>query len=148
MNIKRITCILLTLVMVLALSACGSSSNNSFTTARTTKNPIDIDVLADAERANLPETTEDYALVLEETKASKVQIDKYLTKQIAAYENFKDEEAKTVLRMFEIAKKCGCKFYMGSDAHSPADLDRAKAIFERAIDYLELKETDKFYIEK
>ncbi|MBE6607287.1 MAG: hypothetical protein E7633_01840 [Ruminococcaceae bacterium] len=62
--------------------------------------------------------------------------------------NFKDEEAKTVLRMFEIAKKCGCKFYMGSDAHSPADLDRAKAIFERAIDYLELKETDKFYIEK
>ena len=62
--------------------------------------------------------------------------------------NFKEAEAQTVLRMFEIAKKCGCKFYMGSDAHHPADLDRAKGIFERAIDYLELKETDKFYIER
>ena len=61
--------------------------------------------------------------------------------------SFKEEEAATVLKMFEIAKKCGCKFYMGSDAHHPKDLDKAKAIFERAIDYLELKESDKFYID-
>ena len=57
---------------------------------------------------------------------------------------FKDEEAASVLRVFEIAKSCGCKFYMGSDAHTPAQLDEAKAVFERAIDYLELKESDKF----
>lgn len=62
--------------------------------------------------------------------------------------SFADNEAKSVLRIFEIAKKCGCKFYMGSDAHSPKDLDNAKAIFERAIDYLDLHEEDKFYIEK
>lgn len=61
---------------------------------------------------------------------------------------FSEAEAQTILRMFEIAKKCGCKFYLGSDAHHPDGLDEAKAIFERAIDYLELKETDKFHIEK
>ena len=62
--------------------------------------------------------------------------------------NFAENEAETVLRIFEIAKSCGCKFYMGSDAHHPNALDRAQGIFERAIDYLELKESDKFYIKK
>lgn len=58
--------------------------------------------------------------------------------------NFSDEEAETVLRMFQIAKEKGCKFYLGSDAHHPAELDKAKDIFERAIDLLELTEDDKF----
>ncbi len=57
--------------------------------------------------------------------------------------NFADEEADTVLRMFRIAKRQGCKFYMGSDAHHPAPLEKVKEIFERAIDLLELKESDK-----
>ena len=57
-----------------------------------------------------------------------------------------DEEADTVLRMFRIAKGCGCKFYCGSDAHHPAGLDKAKAIFELAIDRLGLEESDKFRI--
>ena len=57
-----------------------------------------------------------------------------------------DEEADTVLRMFRIAKACGCKFYMGSDAHHPKGLNEAKAKFERAIDMLGLTEDDKFYI--
>lgn len=60
--------------------------------------------------------------------------------------NFADNEADTVLRMFRIAKSCGCRFYMGSDAHHPKTLKNAKAIFERAIDALELTEDDKFYI--
>lgn len=59
---------------------------------------------------------------------------------------FADEEADIVLRPFRIAKECGCKFYCGSDAHHPKTLDTAKAIFERAIDYLELEESDKFHI--
>lgn len=50
----------------------------------------------------------------------------------------------TILRIFRIAKEQGCKFYMGSDAHHPEQLDAAKAIFERAIDLLELTEEDKF----
>ena len=60
--------------------------------------------------------------------------------------NFAKEEADVVLRPYRIAKECGCKFYCGSDAHHPHELDRAKAIFERAIDMLELKEEDKFVI--
>lgn len=60
--------------------------------------------------------------------------------------NFSDFEADSVLRMFRIAKKCGCKFYLGSDAHHPKGLDNAKEIFERAIELLKLTEDDKFYI--
>ncbi|MBQ7821427.1 MAG: PHP domain-containing protein [Clostridia bacterium] len=60
--------------------------------------------------------------------------------------DFADEETDSILRMYRIAKECGCKFYCGSDAHHPDELDRAKAIFERAIDLLELTEEDKFKI--
>lgn len=57
-----------------------------------------------------------------------------------------EQEAETVLRPLQIAKQCGCKFYMGSDAHHPKDLDEAKKAFERAIDWLELQESDKFLL--
>ena len=59
---------------------------------------------------------------------------------------FSDEESDTVLRMFRIAKGEGCKFYLGSDAHHPADFTDTKTVFERTIDLLELKESDKFHI--
>lgn len=52
----------------------------------------------------------------------------------------------TVLRMFRIAKRCGCKFYLGTDAHHPKDLYTMKDIFESAIDDLGLTEDDKFVI--
>lgn len=61
---------------------------------------------------------------------------------------FETCEADTVLRPYKIAKRCGCKFYMGSDAHHPKELDEAKEIFERAIDLLDLTENDKFKIKK
>lgn len=60
--------------------------------------------------------------------------------------SFADEEADIVLKPYKIAKACGCKFYCGSDAHHPYTFDKAKAIFERAIDLLELTEDDKFII--
>ena len=50
-------------------------------------------------------------------------------------------------RPFRIAKAQGCKFYMGSDAHHPQDLDPAIAGFKKAVDVLGLTEDDKFYIE-
>lgn len=60
---------------------------------------------------------------------------------------FSDSEADTVLRMFKIAKYCGCKFYLGSDSHTPSGFVGAKEIFERAISLLDLKESDKFTFE-
>ena len=60
--------------------------------------------------------------------------------------SFAEGEADTVLRPYRIAKKAGCKFYCGSDAHHPKELDRAGKIFESAVERLELKETDKFVI--
>lgn len=59
---------------------------------------------------------------------------------------FSEAEADTVLRIFRTAKREGCKFYLGSDAHHPDTLNKAKQIFERAIDYLALEESDKFHI--
>ncbi len=60
--------------------------------------------------------------------------------------SFADNEADIVLRIYKIAKECGCKFYLGSDAHHPKSLDKAKAIFERAVAMLKLTEDDKFII--
>ncbi len=60
--------------------------------------------------------------------------------------SFADSEADTILRPFRIAKAAGCKFYLGSDAHHPKDFENAKAVFERAINLLDLKESDKFHI--
>lgn len=53
------------------------------------------------------------------------------------------EEADTVLKIYRIAKECGCKFYLGSDAHHPQELDRAPKLFQKAVDALSLTETDK-----
>lgn len=59
---------------------------------------------------------------------------------------FSDEESDSVLRMYRIAKQCGCKFYCASDAHHPNELDGAKEVLERAIDLLGLTEEDKFHV--
>ena len=57
-----------------------------------------------------------------------------------------DEEVETVFRMFHIAKACGCKFYLGSDAHSLGAFENADLVFARAIDILGLQEEDKFVL--
>lgn len=50
-----------------------------------------------------------------------------------------------ILRPFHIAKDCGCKFYVGSDAHAQNAFDPAYARIEEAIDELKLTEDDKFH---
>lgn len=60
--------------------------------------------------------------------------------------SFSDTEAERVLRMFRIAKWQGCKFYLGTDAHHPNAFDKASEVFERAINFLDLKESDKYEI--
>ena len=59
---------------------------------------------------------------------------------------YADSEADIVLRPFLIAKSAGCKFYLGSDSHNPDGFKNAIARFNRAIDELSLKETDKFIL--
>ncbi len=59
---------------------------------------------------------------------------------------FTDDEAEIVLRPYRIAKQQGCKFYMASDAHGPLGFEECDYYFNRAIDYLELTEDDKFKI--
>ena len=61
--------------------------------------------------------------------------------------NFKDEEAERILRMFKIAKQCGCKFYLGSDAHTNDGFCGVTEIFEQAVELLNLTEDDKFVLE-
>lgn len=58
--------------------------------------------------------------------------------------NWREGEKESVLRMFKIAKKMGCKFYLGTDAHHPDAFVKSKAIFERAIEKLNLTEDNKF----
>ena len=55
-----------------------------------------------------------------------------------------EEERYEVLRPYRAAKSVGCKFYLGSDAHVPAELDGAMSRFDALIDALELTEEDKF----
>ena len=58
----------------------------------------------------------------------------------------KDEEVEIVFRMFRIAKECGCKFYLASDAHTRKAFEGVDAVFARAVDILGLQEKDKFNI--
>ena len=51
-----------------------------------------------------------------------------------------------LMKPFTVAKECGCKFYLGTDAHHPKAFDIAEETFTRAIDYLRLTEDDKYLI--
>lgn len=51
---------------------------------------------------------------------------------------------EAVMRMFHIAKSCGCKFYLGSDAHNPGEFNGAVLRAERVVNILGLTEDDKF----
>ena len=54
------------------------------------------------------------------------------------------EENEETFETYRIAKECGCKFYLGSDAHHPDLFDHVKPVFENAVRLLGLKESDKF----
>lgn len=55
------------------------------------------------------------------------------------------EELQTVLRPYFIAKECGCKFYLGSDAHTQAECASAPEEFERMVQALDLCEDQKYH---
>ncbi|MBE6652390.1 MAG: PHP domain-containing protein [Ruminococcaceae bacterium] len=55
-----------------------------------------------------------------------------------------DVSSQSALRPYRIARSCGCKFYLGSDAHGPDGLNKAHARFQAIVDALGLTEDDKF----
>ena len=50
-----------------------------------------------------------------------------------------------VERLFRTAREEGCRFYLGSDAHHPASLDAAPALFRAFVSKLGLTEENKFH---
>ena len=63
------------------------------------------------------------------------------------FEPFKVEKIMDiVLRPYRIAIECGCKFYLGSDAHTVGMLQNAMADFNRMIDLLDLTEDQKYIV--
>jgi histidinol phosphatase-like PHP family hydrolase len=60
---------------------------------------------------------------------------------------FDDHEEDSIMRMYRIAKACGCKFYLGSDVHKAKHFGEAFALWEKAITLLDLTEDDKFHIQ-
>ncbi|MBO4422985.1 MAG: PHP domain-containing protein [Clostridia bacterium] len=60
---------------------------------------------------------------------------------------YEGEDKETVYRPYRIAKACGCKFYLGSDAHHPGELDKAADNFREIVNTLGLDEDDKFRLD-
>ena len=57
---------------------------------------------------------------------------------------YNEHDLERELRPYRLAKKCGCKFYFGSDAHHPAEMEESRKQFEQIVDLLDLQEEDKF----
>lgn len=51
-----------------------------------------------------------------------------------------------LFKPYIVAKECGCKFYLGSDAHHPEAFETAPNSFAYGAKYLGLDESDKFII--
>ncbi len=79
-------------------------------------------------------------------KAADVGVGIELNADDVAFGRQAPETVASTLRLFSIAKKMGCKFYLGSDAHHPDAFSPAIRDFGKVIDRLGLTEDDKFII--
>lgn len=61
--------------------------------------------------------------------------------------HYNTEHIDILLRPYRIAKKCGCKFYLGTDAHKPKEFSSFDS-FEGVIDLLGLTEDDKLILKR
>ena len=77
-------------------------------------------------------------------KAAKLGVGIELNRDDGA--RYTEEEAPLVLKPYQIAKACGCKFYLGSDAHTYDAFSNARVNFDKFIDALALTEGDKFIV--
>ncbi len=60
-------------------------------------------------------------------------------------DRYDDADLPRLYRPYRIAKECGCRFYLGSDAHHPKELEGAMHRFKIMIEALELTENDKYH---
>jgi histidinol phosphatase-like PHP family hydrolase len=56
------------------------------------------------------------------------------------------EYLEELLRPFRIAAECGCRFYLGSDAHTPGGFEGATENFGQIVTLLDLSEDQKFVL--
>ena len=56
------------------------------------------------------------------------------------------EREEDQLRLFKIARDCGCKFYIGSDAHSLEGMEGMMEVAREVVDLLELTEEQRYQI--
>lgn len=61
-------------------------------------------------------------------------------------DDIEGENSDAVMTPYFFAKEAGCKFYNGSDIHSPRKVPFVMDIINKAIDILDLTEDDKFII--
>ena len=58
---------------------------------------------------------------------------------------YTEENKDRILRIYRVAKECGCKFFCGGDSHHPSGVEYPRVSFiENAIDELSLTEDDKW----
>lgn len=60
--------------------------------------------------------------------------------------SYEGEALESELRPYRIAIECGCRFYLGSDAHTVKDLENVYKRLEKTVELLDLKEEQKFTI--
>lgn len=61
-------------------------------------------------------------------------------------DGYSGADLEEILRPYKIASECGCKFYLGSDAHTVGDSGVRLGKFEKAIELLSLEEDQKYHI--
>ena len=76
------------------------------------------------------------------TKAAALGVGIELNASCLAFRS--EEEAQAVTDFYTVAKECGCKFYVGTDAHHPQQFVGRREIAQHFVDRLGLSETDRF----
>ncbi|MBR2615878.1 MAG: hypothetical protein IKC69_04295 [Clostridia bacterium] len=62
---------------------------------------------------------------------------------VGHFSSYSPEEKESILRPFHIAKEAGCRFYLGSDAHTPEGFWKKKEELTLLVELLGLTESDK-----
>lgn len=83
MNMKRIVCTVLSLMLIVSLAACTAASSGS---------DKDIDTLAAELRADFPSPSQGYDAVLSNVQMDMLTFDVYLSSMVVAYDNMSAEE--------------------------------------------------------